>query len=302
MHADERNAGMSEALGYDVWHYHLHVVYIPVVEKEIRWTKRCKDPALVGTVKETVTQVSHSKKWASVPALDESGKPLHNKSGKLVLKKSYSVLQDQYHRHMVKAGFTDVERGERGSDEERLTTVQFKVMKETQRLEAVTEKVSAATAELERLEDERAQAEAKLKAAQNKLDDAALKVKDVETFARELGEPEQLLPAASLAETGRAYREKKAHPLVAYLVETIKSLFAKLMQERDKNRKLQRACEREKRRAVVADETVRQAEKFEKLTAVLGSAEIERLLAEHPKRKCEQHKREQLKHQDDAAR
>lgn len=32
MHADERNRAMSEALGEDVYHYHLHVVYIPVVE------------------------------------------------------------------------------------------------------------------------------------------------------------------------------------------------------------------------------------------------------------------------------
>jgi hypothetical protein len=31
MHADERNRAMSEALGEDVYHYHLHVVYIPVV-------------------------------------------------------------------------------------------------------------------------------------------------------------------------------------------------------------------------------------------------------------------------------
>ena len=35
MHADERNQGMSKALGYDVWHYHFHVVYVPVVEKQI---------------------------------------------------------------------------------------------------------------------------------------------------------------------------------------------------------------------------------------------------------------------------
>lgn len=54
MHADERNSAMSEALGQDVYHYHLHVVYVPVVEKQILWSKRCKDPALVGTVKETV--------------------------------------------------------------------------------------------------------------------------------------------------------------------------------------------------------------------------------------------------------
>ena len=35
MHADEHNRAMSEALGEDVYHYHLHVVYIPVVEKQI---------------------------------------------------------------------------------------------------------------------------------------------------------------------------------------------------------------------------------------------------------------------------
>ena len=35
MHADERNRAMSDALGQDVYHYHLHVVYIPVVEKQI---------------------------------------------------------------------------------------------------------------------------------------------------------------------------------------------------------------------------------------------------------------------------
>jgi len=54
LHADERNSGLSEALGYDVFHYHLHVVYIPVVEKEILWSKRCKDEALRGMVREII--------------------------------------------------------------------------------------------------------------------------------------------------------------------------------------------------------------------------------------------------------
>ena len=53
MHADEINRAMSEALGQEVYHYHLHVVYVPVVEKQILWSKRCKDKSLVGTVKET---------------------------------------------------------------------------------------------------------------------------------------------------------------------------------------------------------------------------------------------------------
>jgi len=74
MHADERNKVLSEKYGHDVYHYHLHVVYIPVVEKEVLWTKRCKDPELVGTVKEVIKQVSHSKKWASHMEKDENGK------------------------------------------------------------------------------------------------------------------------------------------------------------------------------------------------------------------------------------
>ena len=139
MHADERNRAMSDALGQDVYHYHLHVVYIPVVEKQILWSKRCKDKSLVGTVKETIQQVSMSKKWDSKPALDENGKPLLNANGKTVLRKSYSVLQDDFFAAMRKAGYDDVERGERGSSEEHLTVTQFKVQQEQARLAEFTE-------------------------------------------------------------------------------------------------------------------------------------------------------------------
>ena len=138
MHADERNRAMSEALGQDVYHYHLHVVYIPVVEKQILWSKRCKDKSLVGTVKETIMQVSSSKKWLSKPALDEQGAPILQKNGKPVLRKSYSVLQDDFFQAMRNAGYTDVERGERGSSEEHLTVTQFKVEREQERLEQLT--------------------------------------------------------------------------------------------------------------------------------------------------------------------
>lgn len=139
MHADERNRSMSEALGEDVYHYHLHVVYIPVVEKQILWSKRCKDESLRGTVRETIMQVSSSKKWESKPALDENGDPLLTKKGKPALKKSYSILQDVFFIHMKSAGYTDVERGEVGSTEEHLTVTQFKVQAEQERLADLTQ-------------------------------------------------------------------------------------------------------------------------------------------------------------------
>ena len=102
MHADEKNIAMSEQLGRDVYHYHLHVIYVPVVQKEVLWSKRCKAPALVGTVKEVIPQISHSKKWPK--RKDENGKWVNE----------YSLLQDRYFEHMAAAGFDGFERGERG--------------------------------------------------------------------------------------------------------------------------------------------------------------------------------------------
>ena len=46
------------------------------------WSKRCKDEALRGTVKEVITPVSRSKKWESKPVLDKDGNPMLNAKGK----------------------------------------------------------------------------------------------------------------------------------------------------------------------------------------------------------------------------
>ena len=152
MHADERNRAMSEALERDVYHYHLHVVYIPVVEKQVLWSKRCKDKSLVGTVKETITQVSSSKKWKSLPAMDDQGKPILQKNGKPVLRKSYSVLQDDFFNAMRAAGYTDVKRGERGSSEEHLTVAQFKTEREQERLAVLKRQVEKKEKALQKVE------------------------------------------------------------------------------------------------------------------------------------------------------
>ena len=103
-----------------------------------------------------------SKKWDSKPALDEHGKPLLNANGKTVLRKSYSVLQDDFFAAMRKAGYDDVERGERGSSEEHLTVTQFKVQQEQARLAEFTEqnrqqKKQAATlgSKIEKIQNQR---------------------------------------------------------------------------------------------------------------------------------------------------
>ena len=187
MHADEINRAMTEALGREVYHYHLHVVYVPVVEKQILWSKRCKDKALVGTVKETVMQVSRSKKWASKPLLDESGKPVLQKNGKPVLKKSYSILQDDFFNFMRTAGYTDVERGERGNTEEHLAVTQFKVQREQERLDSLTAQIDQKEQHLTQTSKALSKKEKELAAVQKKAavtKDALIHTQDVESLGK----------------------------------------------------------------------------------------------------------------------
>ena len=155
MHADEINKAVSEQLGKPVYHYHLHIVAIPTVRKEIRWSKRCKDEALRGTVKEVIRQVSHSKKWKNtVPVLGEDGKQLINQYGRPVFRKSYSVLQDELFEHMRDAGFRGFDRGEMGSTVEHLSSVEYQVQQEEARLAEKQTSLTETQAELAQAKSE----------------------------------------------------------------------------------------------------------------------------------------------------
>jgi archaellum component FlaC len=141
MHADEKNIALTEEYGKPIYHYHLHVIALPVVKKEIKYSKRTKDKSLVGKVKETIMQVSHSKKWKSQKALDNEGNEILNDKGKPVLIKSYSLLQDRFFKYMSDNGYKDFLRGIKGSTTEHLSDLEFKAKKEREKLEVITDKV-----------------------------------------------------------------------------------------------------------------------------------------------------------------
>ena len=230
-----------------MYHYHLHVVYVPVVEKQIRWTKRCKDKSLVGKVKETVMQVSMSKKWASKPVLDEvTGEPLKTAKGKPVLKKSYSVLQDDYFQYMREAGYADIERGERGSSEEHLTVTQFKVEREQARLAELQTEKSEVQAEIGQLRTDKAEAEKAAKEAQTELRLLAPKLKSMEKLAAEYSsDPEDLLPLPDRMESAKSYREKKSKPLLEKIVKVVRSAYRAYLDVCQKFELLQRKYDTE---------------------------------------------------------
>ena len=159
MHADEINLILSDKYGYPVYHYHMYVMALPVVEKKVLWSKRCKDKSLIGTVKEIINQISHSKKWKSPQKLNEYGEPVFNEKGKPVLVPSYSILQDQFYEHMQEAGFRDFERGVRGSTAQNKTNARFQAEQDKKRLAAIQEKIEQANEELSTILPVKASAE-----------------------------------------------------------------------------------------------------------------------------------------------
>ena len=287
MHADERNSAMSKALGQGVYHYHLHVVYVPVVEKQILWSKRCKDEKLRGTVRETIIQVSSSKKWQSHPAIDEAGKPLLTKAGKPVLRKSYSVLQDAYFNHMHEVGYTDVERGEQGSSEEHLTVVQFKVEKEEQRLAELEAERERKAAEIAQLEAEKEQAKADAQAAQERLNQLAPRTTKMDAFVKKIDrDPDEVLPEAGLLESARSYRENKVMPFYRRIVKTMLDLYHRYLKLEDKCQRMEDSHKREvsslhwklkfnEKRVSVLEE---KAHQHDKLVKALGQAQVDSIL------------------------
>ena len=139
-------------------------MYVPVVQKEVKWSKRCKDKSLIGTVKEVITQVSHSKKWASHKVIGEDGKPY--------FEKSYSLLQDRFFEHMRDSGYRDIHRGEKGSTDQHKSTIQHKVDQEKKRLQGIVSNVDKGEKSLNKIADKKT----KIKA----IDDIEVKLQKID--------------------------------------------------------------------------------------------------------------------------
>ena len=298
MHADELNAALTDQLGHPVYHYHMHVVALPVVDKEIRYSKRCKDPELVGKVKEVIRQISHSKKWASQKVTDETGKS-H-------IVKSYSLLQDRFFEHMRDAGFEDFERGERGSTAKHLSVTEFKVKQEQQRLEAITEARLEAIEALDQLGTEELQKlealtklEQQTKKAEKKLDDIVPVVQDAEAFARNnIRYFEDLIPEAGALESAKSYREHKIMPLVQKLKEKFLGLYRTILDLKERLEKLQRSLSKAERdrdyfkekfekEQTKNSELLEDATDLHRVRRALGSERIDGIIAAERRRDAE---------------
>ena len=94
--------------------------------------------------------------------------------------------------------------------------------------------------EVAALETVKAEKAGQVERQEQRLKELAPAVKNVERLAAEFSaDPEQILPEPGALETGRAYREKKAKPLLAQIVKVLRSLYRAYIDLKGKFERLQ---------------------------------------------------------------
>ena len=90
------------------------------------------------------------------------------------------------------------------------------------------------------LETAKAEKESQVESQERRLKELAPAVKNMERLAADFSaDPDEILPEPGTLETGRAYREKKAKPLLAQSVKVLRSLYLAYVELRGKFERLQ---------------------------------------------------------------
>lgn len=90
------------------------------------------------------------------------------------------------------------------------------------------------------LETVKAEKESQVESQERRLKELAPAVKNMERLAADFSaDPNEILPEPGTLETGRAYREKKAKPLLAQIVKVLRSLYLAYVELRGKFERLQ---------------------------------------------------------------
>lgn len=127
----------------------------------------------------------------------------------------------------------DIEWEQKGTHEEHLSVLDYKKQERSK-------EVSALENQIDTLQEQTAVAATALSEKQEQLDDIAPILKNTEKFVRKYDDPERLLPEAGMLESGKAFREKKALPILGKLLKYARSLFRENTELKVKVQKLEK--------------------------------------------------------------
>ena len=127
----------------------------------------------------------------------------------------------------------DIEWAQKGTHEEHLSVLDYKKQERSK-------EVAALENQIDTLQEQTAVAATTLSEKQEQLDDIAPILKNTEKFVRKYDDPERLLPEAGILESGKAFREKKALPILGKLLKYARSLFRENTELKAKMQKLEK--------------------------------------------------------------
>lgn len=127
----------------------------------------------------------------------------------------------------------DIEWEQKGTHEEHLSVLDYKKQERSK-------EVATLENQIDTLQEQTAVAATALSEKQEQLDDIAPILKNTEKFVRKYDDPERLLPEAGILESGKAFREKKALPILGKLLKYARSLFRENTELKAKVQKLEK--------------------------------------------------------------
>ena len=181
----------------------------------------------------------------------------------------------------------DIEWEQKGTHEEHLSVLDYKKQERSK-------EVAALENQIDTLQEQTAVAATALSEKQEQLDDIAPILKNTEKFVRKYDDPERLLPEAGILESGKAFREKKALPILGRLLKYARSLFRENTELKAKVQKLEKENTAFKsanwnhthetvRLKMENQELKKDKSKLDALVGRIGNDVLQKLLSETPK-------------------
>ena len=191
----------------------------------------------------------------------------------------------------------DIEWEQKGTHEEHLSVLDYKKQERSK-------EVAALENQIDTLQEQTAVAATTLSEKREQLDDIAPILKNTEKFVRKYDDPERLLPEAGMLESGKAFREKKALPILGKLLKYARSLFRENTELKAKVQKLEKENTAFKsanwnhtneivKLKMENQELYKAKDKLDALVGRIGNDVLQKLLRETPKEQPK-HKEESL--------
>ena len=274
---------------------HLHIDFIPFITE----SKRAMDTRV--SLKQALARLGF--KGGTRSKTEWNQWVASEKQHLAAVMERYGIEWEQKGTHEKHLSVLDFQKQERAKEVADLEERKAELLEENSAFEAINgalcdqlaqinEELDSSEEELSQSRQEADKAKKQADKYQKRIDELAPEVKNMERLAAEFSaNPEELLPEAIIVETGKAYREKKAKPLVEKIVKVLRSVYSAFLDLSNRFERLQESYSREHSRnehltgrlqeTIDANRELREAAAdMECVKAVFGSQKVEEAISQ----------------------